>query len=616
MLDTFRKASKSWFVKLLFALLALSFLAWGIEGLRGGMFGRGPAIEVGKVQVSAQEVMVEFKREVERLNPMFGGKLTAEDARKLGFMDRAIENMITRILIEEAGRRLGLAASEDNVVARIAADPNFRNEKGEFDRARFRFALQRAGLSEKEFVRQERANLVRTQLAEGLSGGVKAPVTLVDPLSRYREERRVAETILLRDDSLPLPPAPEQAQLEEYYKANTARFMAPEFRALTVLVIKPTAIAGQVEVTPDMVEEAYQSRLGEFQPADRVLLSQVVLADKAAADKAAPLVKAGKDLAAIARELGVKVVDLGMVERGELPSELNEALLAAQPGATIGPVKTALGWHVAQSRVRPVAEIKKQVEAELRAEKANERMSELNTQIEDSLGAGTSLEETAQRFNLAIVKVPAVDATGKAPSGKTFADLPRGETFLDVAFHTEAGTESQLTQSEDGYFIARVDGVTPPQPRPLADIRADVVAGWQAERRHDLGKERAAKIAEALKAGKPVAELAQAMGGKAATSQPFTREAAAETGLPPSVVSELFKAEIGGVSTAAAQGGWVIGRLAKVVPFDPAAQPKQSDAAQRQVTAALAGDLIEQYLAALNSSVGVRVDRSQLAREE
>lgn len=616
MLDTFRKASKSWFVKLLFALLALSFLAWGIEGLRGGMFGRGPAIEVGKVQVSAQEVTIEFKREVERLNPMFGGKLTAEDARKLGFMDRAIENMITRILIEEAGRRLGLAASEDNVVARIAADPNFRNEKGEFDRARFRFALQRAGLSEKEFVRQERANLVRTQLAEGLSGGIKAPGTLVDPLSRYREERRVAETILLRDDSLPLPPAPEQAQLEEYYKANAARFMAPEFRALTVLVIKPTAIAGQVEITPDMIEEAYQSRLDEFQPADRVLLSQVVLADKAAADKAAPLVKAGKDLAAIARELGVKVVDLGMVERGELPSELNEALLAAQPGTTIGPVKTALGWHVAQSRVRPVAEIKKQVEADLRAEKANERMSELNTQIEDSLGAGTSLEETAQRFNLAIVKVPAVDATGKAPSGKAFADLPRGETFLDVAFHTEAGTESQLTQSEDGYFIARVDGVTPPQPRPLADIRADVLAGWQAERRHDLGKERAAKIAEALKAGKPVAELAQAMGGKAATSQPFTREGTAETGLPPSVVSDLFKADIGGVSTAATQGGWVIGRLAKVVPFDPAAQPKQSDAAQRQVTAALAGDLIEQYLAALNSTIGVRVDRSQLAREE
>lgn len=616
MLDTFRNASKSWFVKLLFALLALSFLAWGVEGLRGGMFGRGPAIEVGKVQISAQEVNIEFKREVDRLNPMFGGKLTAEDARKLGFMDRAIENMVTRVLIEEAGRRLGLAASEDNVVARIAADPSFRNDKGEFDRDRFRVALQRANLNEKEFIRQERANLVRTQLAEGLSGGVKAPTTLVDPLSRHREERRVAETILVRDDSLPLPPAPEQAQLEEYYKANAARFMAPEFRALTVLVVKPAAIAGQVEITAEMIEEAMQARQEEFQPANRVLLSQIVLTDKAAADKAAPLVKAGKDLAAIARDTGAKVVDLGLIERDDLPAELNQTLLAAQPGATVGPVQSPLGWHVAQSRVRPMAEIKKQVEADLRAEKANERMSELNTQIEDSLGAGTSLEETAQRFGLAIVKIPAVDAAGKAPSGKPVADLPRGETFLDVAFHTEAGTESQLTQSDDGYFIARVDGITPPQPRPLADIRAEVLAGWQAERRHDMGKERAAKIAEALKTGKPVAELAQSLGGKAATSQPFTREGAAETGLPPSVVSELFQAEIGGVATAATQGGWVVGRLAKVVPFDPAAAPKQSDTAQRQVTAALAGDLIEQYLAALNASIGVRVDRSQLSREE
>lgn len=60
----------------------------------------------------------------------------------------------------------------------------------------------------------------------------------------------------------------------------------------------------------------------------------------------------------------------------------------------------------------------------------------------------------------------------------------------------------------------------------------------------------------------------------------------------------------------------MIGRLAKVIPFDPAQQPKVTDTAQRQVTTALAGDLIEQYLAALNASIGVKVDRSQLSREE
>lgn len=618
MLDTFRKASKSWFVKLLFALLVLSFLAWGVgDVVRGGLFGRGPAIEVGKVHVTANEVYAEFKREVERMNPMFGGKLTADDARKLGFMDRTIENIVTRVLIEEAGRRLGLAASEDNVVQRIAAAPDFRNEKGEFDRDRFRVALSRAGLNEKEFLRQERSNLVRTQLAEGLSGGIAAPKAMVEPLARYREERRVAELVVVRDDSLPLPPAPEASQLEAYYQANAQRFMAPEFRALTVLVVKPSMVAAQVEITPEMVEEAYQSRIEEFQPRGRVLLSQVVLADKAAADKAAALVKAGKDLAAVARETATKVVDLGLVERGDLPDELAEAVFAAQPGATTGPVKSPLGWHVAQTRTRPLAEIKKQVEAELRADKANELMSKLNTDIEDALGAGTSLEETAQRFSLHVAKVPAVDAHGKSPAGKPVADLPRGDTFLDVAFHTEQGTESQLTQAEsDGYFIVRVDGVTPPQPRPLLEIRGEVLAAWQGERRHEMGKERAAKIAEALKAGTPAAELAQTLGGKAQTSQPFTREGAEDSALPPALVSELFKAEIGGVASSAIQGGWAVGRLAKVVPFAPEANAKVTDAAQRQITTSLAGDLIEQYLAALNANIGVKVDRSQLSREE
>jgi peptidyl-prolyl cis-trans isomerase D len=618
MLDTFRNASKTWVVKLLFALLVLSFLAWGVgDVIRGGLFGHGPAIEVGSVQIAAPEVYSEFKHEVDRMQPVFGGKLTAEDARKLGFMDRTIENMITRVLIEEAGRRLGLAASDDNVIARVTGDPNFRNEKGEFDKNLYRRALAASGMSEKEFMRREKRNIVRSQLAEGLSGGIRAPRGMVEPLARFREEKRVADIVTIRDDSLPLPAAPDAAQLEAYYKANASRFMAPEYRALTVLQVKLADVVGQLDITPEMIEEAYQSRLDELQPANRRLVSQIVLADKAAADKAAALVKSGKDLAAVARDLGVKVVDLGLVEKGDLPDELAEAVFAAQPGVTIEPVKSPLGWHVAQTRVRSEADIRKQVEADLRRDKAAERLNELNTQIEDALGAGTSLEETAARFSLRVAKIPAIDAKGKTPAGKPVADLPKGDNFLDVAFHTEQGTESQLTDANgDGYFVVRVDAITPPQARPLADIKAEVVAAWQAERRHEIGKERAEKLAEQLKAGKPAAELAQALGGKAAASKPFTREGGDDAGLPPALVAELFKAQPGGVASSATDGGWMVGRLAKVVPFDPAQQPKVVETAERQVTQALAGDLIEQYLSALNAAVGVKVDRSQLSREE
>ncbi|MCR6631989.1 MAG: hypothetical protein NVV74_19145 [Magnetospirillum sp.] len=106
------------------------------------------------------------------------------------------------------------------------------------------------------------------------------------------------------------------------------------------------------------------------------------------------------------------------------------------------------------------------------------------------------------------------------------------------------------------------------------------------------------------------------MGGKAQTSQPFAREGADDPTLPPALVAEMFKGQPGAVASTAIQGGWVIGRLAKVIPFDPAQQPQVVDNAGRQVSQALGNDLIEQYLAALNAAVGVKVDRSQLSREE
>ncbi|MBX9635302.1 MAG: peptidyl-prolyl cis-trans isomerase, partial [Magnetospirillum sp.] len=588
---------------------------------RAGL-GHGPAIEVGHTQITANEVYAEFKREVDRLQPMFGGKLSIEDARKLGLMDRTIETVVTRNLIGEAGRRLGLAAADEQVVARIAADPNFRNPLGQFDRDLMRRALARAGMSEQEFLRAEKGNVVRAQLAEGLSGGVAAPKLLVDPLVRWREEKRVAEAIVVKDDALPLPAAPELAQLEAYYKEHAQRFVAPEFRALTVLLAKPSDVAAQFDITPDMVSDSYQSRQDEFQTPERRQVSQMVLSNQADADKAGQLVGAGKDLAAVAKELNGKVVDLGIVEKGDLPDELSAAVFGLTQGATSQPVKTPLGWHVAQvskvtpGHIRTLSEVKGMIEADLRREKAMEKLSEMANQIEDSLGGGATLEEAASHFALRVLKIPAMNAQGKTPAGKPVPELPKGETFLDVAFHTDQGTESQLTEVEgDGYFLVRVDQVTPPQPKPLLDIKSEVLAAWQADRRHEQAKERAEKLAEQLKAGKSVAELAQSVGAKAQTTQPFTREGAETAGLPAALVSDLFKAPMGNVASSAIQGGWVVARLAKIIPFD-ASQPRDTDAAQRRISAAVAGDLVDQYLAALNAAVGVKVDRSQLAREE
>ncbi|MBR9970692.1 peptidyl-prolyl cis-trans isomerase [Magnetospirillum sulfuroxidans] len=624
MLDSFRSASKSWVIKLLFGLLILSFLAWGVgDVIRGGLFGRGPAIEVGDRQFTAAEVMSEFKRDIDVLQPQFGGKLTTADARKLGLLDRTIDTIVTRTLIDEAGRKLGLTTADEVVVAKVAAEPSFRNELGQFDRDLLRRALSRAGWSEAEFMRQEKDNILRTQVAEALSGGVTAPQTLTDPLVRWNRESRVADTVTIKASAMAQPATPDAAVLEAYYKANATSFMAPEFRAVTALMLRSADAGRDIQITADMVAEAYKTREDEFHTPERRTVSQIVVVDDASADKAGEMVKAGKDLKVIAKELGVNLIDLGLVEKGDLPDELSGLVFETAVGAVTQPVKTALGFHIAKvisstpEKIRPLDEVKDQLAKDLLREKSVDRMSELANQVEDSLGGGATLEETAARFQLSVIRIAALDARGLAPNGKPAANIPHSDSFLDVAFHTEQGTESQLTEIDnEGLFLLRVDSVTPPQPKALAEVRADVIAAWQAEQRQAAAKTMADKITDRVKAGETLAKVAQSLSLKLDTTVAFTREGSDAAKLPPDVVSAMFDGKPGTVGAAATRDGWMVAQLDKVVPYDGKTDAKAAEQLRLRTASAISVDLIDQYIAALNAEIGVKVDRSQLAREE
>lgn len=623
MLDVFRKASKTWMVKLLFALLTLSFLAWGVGDVIRGGGGRGPAIEVGKTAIGAREVLAEFKQEVERLQPLFGGKLTPEEARKMGIMDRTIDSLIARTLIDEAGRALGLTANDETILRRISSNPAFRNPSGQFDREILRSRLSRAGYSEESFMKSERIGMIRNQMAETVASGIGAPAALVDPLLRWREERRVAETIVVRGDSIPLPAAPEPTVLETYYKDNTSRFMAPEYRALTVLLLRPADVANAVEVDEVMVREAYQQRQEEFNTPERRHVTQIVIEGQANVAKAADLATGGKTLDVISKTLDTQIIDLGVIEKRDLPDGLAEAIFRQTAGTTSQPIKTELGWHVVKvdqiqpGRLRPWTEVKGQLEQDLRREKALDGLSELANKVEDALGGGASLEEAAKRFNLKLAKFSQMDAQGRGANAKPVPDLPKSDQFLDVAFHTDQNTESPLTEvPNNGYFLLRVDGITPPAPKPLTEIKSEILANWQAERRHELAREKAEKLVERLRAGESMAVVAQSAGLKVDTSKPFSRESAEGTILPPQVTAELFRAPLGGIATGSMQTGTLIARLSKVIPFDPKANEAITDAARRRVSQMVSNDITDQYIAALNTTFGVKVDRPQLTREE
>ncbi len=618
MLDSFRKASRSWFIKILFALLILSFGVWGIGDVVRERAESQPAITVGKLTFTAEEVADEFHRDTDRLSSVFGGKLTTEQARQFGLLQRSIEQMINRALLDQAAGDLDLGVDENTLRRIIAGTPAFQNELHVFDKNVYQRVLVRAGLTERQFVAMEKSDIAREQISQMVAGGLHAPALMAEPLFRYRQESRVAEYATFPADKMPAPAKPDEAALNQYHQGHAALFMSPELRGITALVVRTADVAADIKFSDADVEKAYQVRQAEFQTPETRNIQQVLFDDAEKAKAFAAAVTQGKDFAAAAKDAGTDVSDLGWVDRNGLPlPSLADAAFGANGPGIVGPVESPLGWHVLRisqvvpGKSRPLSDVKSQIVQDLVKDEATNRLYALSTKIEDAIGSGAAIEEAANTLNLKPIKAAAIDEHGNGPDGKPAADVPLIPSFLAKAFQTAQGTTTEVAPLDDGsgYFVLRVDSIAAPALKPFDQVKDQVLAAWTQEQREQAARHQAEAAAERLKKGESLAAVAAPF--KVETTKPFFRAADDKATVPPLLVAEMFKQPAtGGISVVATQGGTMVARLTSIVAADPKSQPDPYNQAREQLGQTLANDLMQQLVMALRKDTGVHVNNA------
>lgn len=611
MLTALKAQASSWIVKILFALLILTFGIWGIGDIfRVG--GRDTAVaEVGPEKISGQEFLREFRAEVNRLQPLFGGRLESEQARQLGLADQVLANLVARALFDVHAADIGLAVSDEQIAQHIRDDSAFRSEQGQFDRLRFDLVLRQNGLTEAGYVERLRRDIAREQLT-GAAAAVTAPRTMAEIIRGYRAERRVAETLLIADAAASDPGPPDEATLAAFHEENAGRYQAPEYRALTVVRISPADIADEIKVSEDELNEEFLIRRDEFDVPERRRIEQIVLADEAAAQAAAERLRQGADFAEVARETtGGEPVDLGTVERGGMLPELADAAFATPEGAASPPVESPLGWHILRAvTVEPgvtatLDALRDQLTREIALRQAADSVISIANQLEDELAAGAGLDEAAGRLGLKVQTVAAVDAGGKAPDGTPAPDIAGDAALLSLAFATAVGEPTPLTETDEGgYMIVRVDGTTPAALRPLAELREQVVADWQTAERAKAAEAAAEAIAGRLRAGEDIAAIAAERGLTVGRSKPFTRDTGdPEANVLAALGAKLFALGVGETTTGDHPEGHVVARLVEVQPAAP--DDAATAALQASLTEAMSRDAIDLYGAALRREIDV-----------
>ncbi|WP_281685413.1 peptidyl-prolyl cis-trans isomerase [Thalassobaculum salexigens] len=615
MLQFIRSKVTSIFVKILFVLLIASFAIWGIgDTIFGSPAGRA-AVEVdGDVRVTAVEAAEEFDRSRRRL----GIPVTVDQAIQIGLLDQTLQNLTVQSLMVVATNRLGLSASDDQIVQLI--HQQFRDSLGQFDRTAYQTFLASNGWTESEFVSRARRDLARNQLLGAVATGSAktVPDSIVKTLHDYREERRIAAAVRIDAATLQAPDAPDEATLSAYYEENKQDYETPEYRGISWIAVSPQSLAESMEIPEDELRTLFEERRESFNTRGSRTVDQALFPDEAEARTAYERIQAGEDFAAVAEEItGMTAaeLDFGEVSRGDLPEGTADAVFAVtEPGTVTEPVESPFGWHLFRIRGAEVnapatfADVRDELRREVALERAYDEVFERSNALEDALAGGSTLEEAAQSLNMPLNQIPFVARDGSQPAGGIVATLP-GEPFLKTAFETETGRQSVLTETRAGtYFILRVDGVEPPRIPELGQIRPRVIADWTTEQRLEQAEDIADAIVSAVSDGTPLSEAAAEHGLEVERLPAITRRGQAlPSGWPPAVAGALFEQKAGGASAVSSdQGAAVISLVDVIEGGGDMAAPQ--DQVRRELAGAVSNDLIELLLADLETRHEVTVN--------
>ncbi|PPR20306.1 MAG: Peptidyl-prolyl cis-trans isomerase D, partial [Alphaproteobacteria bacterium MarineAlpha10_Bin2] len=405
MLNAIRKGSQTWTGKIIIvvagAALVIS-LGFG-DVFRGGGSASSIAM-VGDVEISTARFGAEFRREMQRIQqrvPTF----TTEQAISMGLVDQVLRSLIGEALIEEEAESLGVSVADIMVRNEILDQSVFAGENGEFDRERYELTLRRNNLSPEIYEDRIRAGIRSDQLIRTVAGNRQAPRALSDALYRYRNEMRSARIAIIPSDASYDISAPGEAEIDRYYNEHTARFTAPEYRAITYLHLTPDSIIGEIELSDEDLRAEYDGRAAAYDLPEQREVQQILSTDEALIRDGRNLLNAGQSFEQVAQELarrGATALKMGGIEHAALPAEAGDVVFELTAGSASDPVQTSLGWHLFQvdeiipPRRITFDEVRDELHREMALDAAIDSLYRLSTVLEDEFAGGASLEQAGQ----------------------------------------------------------------------------------------------------------------------------------------------------------------------------------------------------------------------------
>lgn len=516
MMDNLRAAANHVVLKIILALIILSFVLTGVGNYLIG--GSGDyAAKVNGQTIERAQLEQAFQSERSRMQQQLGDQFSALAGNE-GYMQQmrrqVLSQLIDNMLLDQYAKKLGLAVSDDQIKDAIRKAPYFQTN-GQFDNAKYLDLIGRMGYTADNFAQSMRQQLVNQQLIQafGESGFVLPSESLAMAALVLQERDVRLATIDLK--ALQAKQSAGDDELKAYYDQNKNSSIAPEQVKVSYIPLDAASMQDKVKVSEEDISAYYDQHKSSYGQPERKNYSVIQLKTEAEANAALDELKKGADFATLAKEKSTDIIsrrtggELGWLEPETTADELKQANLT-EKGQLSGVVKSSVGYLIVRlndiepEKLKPLSEVHDAIAKQVKQEKAVDAYYALQQKVSEA--ATSDNESLASAEEAAGVKAAQTDwfTRDNIPAALNFK--PVVQAIFDGSLIGENGAPGSnsdvITVDGDRAFVVRVSGHKPEGIEPFDQVKdrvADLVKRNKAVQEAKLQGE---KLLVELKQGK------------------------------------------------------------------------------------------------------------------
>jgi peptidyl-prolyl cis-trans isomerase D len=617
-------------VQIFLLLITIPFALWGVDSYMQSSGGADELATVGNTKITQQQFQQALREQGERMRNAMGPQFKPETMDRPEVRMAVLDTLINQRLLAVHAMESRIGVSNDQLAQTIANIPALQVD-GKFSVERFEAIAAAQGLSKQGLEARLRQDLATRMVVLPV-----AEATLISRvggnawLAAALEERDISEMVLKPETYLPKVVLAPDA-VKNFYESNKNRFEVPEQIRFEFVVLSQKEFEQKAQVSDAEVKVWYDSHQANYKQAEERRASHIlILADKdakpevvkAAETKANDLLAQVKknpaDFAKLAKQNSQDPGsasaggDVGVVARGAMVKPFEDSVFELKEGQISEVVRTDYGFHIIRltsikpERVKPLADVKAEIVAELKSQMAAKKYAEAADQFTNTIyEQSDSLKPVVEQFGLQPQQSPWL-AKGRQVPGlneKMVAAL-----FSDDAIKNKRNTEA-VEVAPNTLMAARVIEHKPAALLPLEQVQAQIET--------KLKRDEAAKLA-AVDAEARLAKLNAGDANAATWSGSRSIARAGAQGISGPALRAVFEVKADKLpayaSSTALDGSATLYRISKVKSYAPSDKDDARAAALRQQYDQLATESdFTAWLASLRERYKVSINQKALA---